>query len=116
MKKMIFVLSRDDSEAATRCFLFARIAHESGHDVTIFLIDGGVWWADRERDCTARCDTGDCVQDHLPYLVENNISIGVCLPCAKGRELSEEQFHPNMRLAKGKELIEMVAASSTFNF
>ncbi|GAB7023503.1 DsrE family protein [Salidesulfovibrio brasiliensis] len=116
MQKMVFVLSRDEHEAATRCFLFAKIAHEGGHDVNVFLIDGGVHWADSSRDGRQRCETGDCVSDHLPYLVENNIPTGVCLPCAKGRNLSEDAFYPNMRLAKGKELIEMCAVGSTFNF
>jgi sulfur relay (sulfurtransferase) complex TusBCD TusD component (DsrE family) len=116
MKKMVFVLSRDDSEAATRCFLFAKIAHESGHDVDVFLIDGGVHWADTERDGSMRCETGDCVDDHLAYLVDKEIPVGVCLPCAKGRNLPESRFHPNMRLAKGKELIEMAASGSAFNF
>jgi len=116
MKKMTFVLSRDDSETATRCFLFAKISHESGHDVQVFLIDGGVHWADQGKDGSKRCETGDCVDDHLAYLVDNNIPVGVCLPCAKGRNLAEEGFHSNMRLAKGKELIEMAVESSTFNF
>jgi hypothetical protein len=26
--------------------------------------------------------TGDCPQDYLPYLVEKEIQVGVCTPCA----------------------------------
>lgn len=117
MKKMLFVLGKEDAEAATRCFLFAKISHESGHDVNVFLIDGGVHWANVHKDGTQQCETGDCVADHLPYLVANHIPVGVCLPCAKGRDMDTADFHPNMRLAKGKELITMSANSSgTFNF
>lgn len=116
MEKILFVLGRDDSEAATRCFLFAKIAHQSGYDVNVFLIDGGVNWAVKSRDTSGRCETGDCAADHLPYLVENNVPVGVCLPCVKGRGLDENDFHANMRLAKGKEAIEMCARGGTFNF
>ena len=116
MKKILFVLGKADSESATRCFLFAKIAHQSGHDVNVFLIDDGVHWAVKGADGSTRCKTGDCVNEHLPFLVENNIPVGVCLPCAKGRELSEADFHPNMRMAKGKELIDMSMEASTFNF
>lgn len=116
MEKMLFVLSRDNSESATRCFLFAKIAHESGYDVDVFLIDGGVHWAVMSKDGSDRCETGDCVDDHMRYLVDNNIPVGVCLPCVKGRGLDESEFHPNMRLAKGKEVIDMCASSGAFNF
>jgi hypothetical protein len=44
------VLSKDDDEAVTRCCQFATIAHFKGHHVVMFFIDGGVTWADRNRD------------------------------------------------------------------
>jgi DsrE/DsrF-like family. len=47
MAKFLFVLSKDDNEAATRCFQFARIAHSKGHHVNLFFIDSGVAWATR---------------------------------------------------------------------
>ena len=77
MANFLFVLSRDDNEAATRCFQFAQIAHSKEHDVNLFLIDGGVMWANRERDFEQKTGTGDCPNDYLPYLVENEIPIGV---------------------------------------
>lgn len=48
MAKFLFVLSRDDNEATTRCFQFAKIAHSKGHGVNVFMIDGGVLWANRD--------------------------------------------------------------------
>ena len=77
MAKMLFVLSQDDNEKATRCFQFAQIAHSKGHDVTVFFIDDGVLWADSTRDFEIKTTTGDCPNDHLPYLVENEVPIGV---------------------------------------
>ena len=77
MANFLFVLSRDDNEAATRCFQFAQIAHSKEHIVNLFLIDGGVMWANRERDFARKTATGDCPNDYLPYLVENEVAIGV---------------------------------------
>jgi hypothetical protein len=50
MAKFLFILSKDDNEAATRCFQFARIAHSKGHHVNLFFIDGGVPGRTRTRD------------------------------------------------------------------
>lgn len=77
MANFLFVLSQDDNEKATRCFQFAKIAHSKGHDTTLFLVDGGVMWADSGRDFSSRTTTGDCPNDYLPYLVENQVPIGV---------------------------------------
>ena len=77
MANFLFVLSRDDNQSATRCFQFAKIAHSKGHDVNLFFIDDGVMWADSSRDLTAETPTGDCANDYLPYLVENEIPISV---------------------------------------
>jgi len=77
MADFLFVLSKDENEAATRCFQFAKIAHSKGHGVHIFLIDGGVMWADTARDLTEKTETGDCPEEYLPYLVENEVPVGV---------------------------------------
>lgn len=77
MAHFLFVLSQDDNEKATRCCQFAQIAHSKGHTVNVFLIDDGVFWADSSRDFNIKTATGDCPNDYLPYLVENEIPIGV---------------------------------------
>ena len=77
MTKFLFVLSQDDNEKATRCFQFAKIAHDKGHGVDVFLIDGGVLWANKERDFSQKTGTGDCPNDYLPYLVEKEVPFGV---------------------------------------
>jgi sulfur relay (sulfurtransferase) complex TusBCD TusD component (DsrE family) len=73
----LFVLSKDDNQSVTRCFQFAQIAHSKGHQVDLFFIEDGVFWANSTRDMTQRTTTGDCPNDYLPYLVENEIPIGV---------------------------------------
>jgi sulfur relay (sulfurtransferase) complex TusBCD TusD component (DsrE family) len=77
MAKFLFVLGQDSNEKATRCFQFAKIAAEKGHVVNVFFIDGGVLWADKTKDFKAATPTGDCPDDYLPYLVENEIPIGI---------------------------------------
>ena len=77
MANFLFVLSQDDNEKATRCFQFAKIAHSKGHGVNVFFVDGGVMWADSTRVLSTKTLTGDCPNDYLPYLVENEVPIGV---------------------------------------
>lgn len=77
MANFLFVLSQDDNERATRCFQLAQIAHSKDHRVNLFFINDGVLWADSKRDLNAKTQTGDCPNDYLPYLVENEIPIGV---------------------------------------
>jgi len=77
MANFLFVLSRNETEPATRCFQLAKIALSKGHKTDIFLIDGGVLWANKTRDFNEKTPTGDCPNDYLPYLVENNVFVGV---------------------------------------
>ena len=77
MANFVFVLSKDDNEAATRCFQFAKIAHSKGHQTDLFFIDDGVHWADSGRNLDLKTTTGDCPNDYLPYLVEHQVPVGV---------------------------------------
>ena len=77
MAKFVFTLSKDTVDAATRCFQFAKVAHTKGHDVNIFFFEDGVLWADSTRDFSVKATTGDCPEEHFPYLVENEIPISV---------------------------------------
>ena len=77
MADFLFVLSHYSVDKATRCFQFAKIAHEKGHKVNVFFVDDGVTWADSTRDLTVKATTGDAPEDYLPYLVENEVPIGV---------------------------------------
>ncbi|MBE0585681.1 MAG: DsrE family protein [Desulfofustis sp.] len=116
MAAFLFILRDNDFEKATRCFQFAKIAHGKGHHVDLFFIDSGVDWAIKTRNGSQKTDTGDCVNDYLPYLVEHEVQVGVCTPCAKNRKLDEAQFHANMALDGGPHLIDMAAEAKIFNF
>ena len=47
MAKMLFTISKgmDSGLMVSRAFHFAKVAKEKGHDVTIFLLEDGVYWA-----------------------------------------------------------------------
>ncbi len=77
MARYLFLLSQDSNEAATRCFQFAKVAVDKGHQVDLFLIDSGVEWANSKRDMNLKTVTGDCPNDYLPTLVNKEIPIGV---------------------------------------
>ncbi len=77
MAKYLFILGSDDNEAATRCFQFAKVAKDKNHEVEMFLIDGGVMWADKNRDLTQKTVTGDSPGDYLPGIVEKEVPCGV---------------------------------------
>lgn len=77
MAKYLFILGKDDNEAATRCFQFAKVARDKGHEVEMFLVDGGVMWADKNRALSQKTTTGDSPGDYLPALVDQEVSCGV---------------------------------------
>lgn len=77
MANFLFLLSKDDNEAATRCFQFAKVAKDKGHEVDMFLVDDGVMWADKNRDLSRKTTTGDSPGDYLPGLVNSNVPCGV---------------------------------------
>ncbi len=116
MANFLFVLRSNDNEKATRCFQFAKIAHSKNHKVNLFFIDSGVDWAVKDKFGGMKTDTGDCPGDYLSYLVENEIPVGICTPCATNRNLEESAFHSNMVLDGGPHLIDMAAEAKVFNF
>ncbi|MFO7876243.1 MAG: DsrE family protein [Desulfovermiculus sp.] len=77
MARYLFILSQDSNEAATRCFQFAKVAKDKGHQVDVFLVDGGVEWANSKRDFSLKTVTGDSPNDYLSHLVGNEVPIGV---------------------------------------
>lgn len=77
MASFVFILGNRSIDSATRCFQLAKIAHTKGHKVNLFFIDDGVLWADSTGDFNAKSATGDCPNDYFPYLVQNEVPVGV---------------------------------------
>jgi predicted peroxiredoxin len=79
MSKFVFVLTRglEDPTRVTRTFQLAKAAHETGHEVALFLTDDGVMTAKSGMVDNIVAPTGDEAGPHLYYLVENNVPIYV---------------------------------------
>ena len=61
MSKFLFVLTRgpEDPTRAVRCFQFAKIAADKGHDVTVFLVDDAVYFTNLSLTERVKAPTGD---------------------------------------------------------
>ena len=53
------------------------VAYDKGHQVDLFFNDDGVLWADKTRGLETGSRAGDSPENYLPYLVENEVPIGV---------------------------------------
>ena len=79
MAKFVFVLTRglEDPTRVTRTFQLAKAAHETGHQVSLFLTDDAVVVAQDGMVDNIVAPTGDEVGTHLFYLVDNRVPIYV---------------------------------------
>ncbi|MCB2189449.1 MAG: DsrE family protein [Deltaproteobacteria bacterium] len=116
MGNFVFMLSKGGAGPATRCFQLAKVAHAQGHQVYVFLVDDGVYWADSSKDMSEKNPNGDCVGDYLPYLVEKEVPIGICPPCGQARKLDEAKFYANMMWDGAPHLLELASQGTVINF
>ncbi len=79
MERFLFVLTRgmEDPSRATRCFQFAKVAKEGGHEVHVFLTDDAVMLARLGVADHIKSATGDEMKPYLDYLVRENVPIYV---------------------------------------
>lgn len=75
MASFLFVLSRglEDPARATRTFQFAKVAKDKGHDVNIFLVDDGVYYAVKGMADNVKSPTGDEAKTYLDFLQEKEV-------------------------------------------
>ncbi len=75
MSKFVFVLTRglEDPTRVTRSFQLAKAAHESGHEVGLFLTDDAVVFAKEGMIDNVVAPTGDEAGPHLQYLLQNKV-------------------------------------------
>jgi predicted peroxiredoxin len=118
MAKFLFVLSRgtEDPIRSTRCMQFAKVAKETGHEVTVFLVEDGVMVAKVGMVDNIKSPTGDDLKGHLDYLVKEQVPILVCTPCANARQLGPEELVNSARFDTAKTLIALAAESKVFTF
>ena len=79
MSKFVFLLTRglEDPTRVTRSFQLAKAAHETGHDVSLFLTDDAVLVAKEGMVDNIVAPTGDEAAPHLYYLIEKKVPIFV---------------------------------------
>lgn len=97
----------DNPNRSTRAFFIAMAAHKKGKNVTVFLLDEGVYLAKEGMTEFLRAATGDAADDHLAYLQAQGVPILVCTPCAVSRKIAEDELIDGARMATGDELIEL---------
>ncbi|MGE0084846.1 MAG: DsrE family protein [Desulfococcaceae bacterium] len=118
MSKFFFVLTRgsEDPTRAVRCFQFAKVAAEKGHDVKVFLADDAAFLCNMMLAERVKAPTGDELLPYMKYLQEKNVPILVCKPCAGVRLVGEDDMPSNFRLATAYDLIEIAENSKVFSF
>ncbi len=105
----------DNPNRSTRGIHLATVAHKEGKNVTVFLLDEGVYLAKKGMADHLRAATGDIADDLLTYLEAHDVPILVCTPCAKTRQIQEDELLPNARFATAGELIQLVSEGSTIS-
>lgn len=118
MSRFFFVLSRgpEDPTRVVRCFQFAKIAAEKGHEVKMFLIDDAVFICNLALAERIKAPTGDELIPYLNFLQEKNVSILVCKPCAATRMIGEDDLPPNFTIGTGYDLIDIAENAKVFTF
>jgi predicted peroxiredoxin len=118
MSKFLFVLSRgpEDPIRAVRCFQFAKIAREKGHEVTVFLVDDAVYFTNLSLTERVKAPTGDELITYWRFLTDNGAAILACKPCAETRMVGEEDLPPGVKISTGSVLIDLADQSKVFAF
>jgi predicted peroxiredoxin len=118
MSQFLFVLTRgpEDPTRAVRCFQFAKIAADKGHEVTVFLVDDAVYLTNLALSERLKAPTGDELLTYWKFLVARGASLLVCKPCAETRMVGEDDLPPGTRISTGATLIDLAAESQVFTF
>jgi predicted peroxiredoxin len=105
----------DNPNRATRAVFFAMAAHKENKNVTIFLLDDGVFIAKKGMSEHIKAATGDSCDDHISYLQAHEVPILVCTPCAKSRQIEEMDLIEGARMATGGEMIQLACDAAVIS-
>ena len=105
----------DNPNRSTRAIHLATVAHKEGKDVSLFLLDEGVYLAKKGIADHLRAATGDVADDLLHYLQEFEVPILVCTPCAVARQIGEDDLIEGARMASAAELIQRSCRSAVLS-
>ena len=112
---IILSCGTDNPNRATRALFLATVAHKKGKNVTLFLLDDGVYIARIGVTENLKAATGDSADDSLAYLQAHEVPILVCTPCASARFIKEEDLADSCRMATAAELIDIACDAATIS-
>jgi predicted peroxiredoxin len=112
---IIISCGTDNPNRATRGLFLATIAQKKGKNVTVFLLDDGVYLARKGVTENLKAATGDSADDSLAHLQAHEVPILVCTPCAKARFIQEEDLEDSCRMATAAELIDISCDAATIS-
>jgi len=105
----------DDPNRATRAIHLATVAHREGKNVTLFLLDEGVYLAKEGLLENLKSATGDSADDLMTYLQANGVPVLACTPCARARRMSEADLIEGARMGTAVELINLVSDAAVIS-
>ncbi len=100
---------------SVRALHLAQVAHSMGKNVSIFLLDEAVYLARKGVADNLRAPTGDVADDLIAYLQEFEVPIYACAPCAKTRQIKEEDLAEGFQLAPASKMWELACQSTTIS-
>jgi len=100
---------------SVRAIHLAQVAHSMGKNVAVFLLDEAVYISRKGIAENLRAPTGDIADDLLMYLQEFEVPIYVCAPCAKTRQIKEEDLMEGFEMAPASKMWELACKSTTIS-
>jgi predicted peroxiredoxin len=94
----------------------ASVALEEGHEVNVFFVDNGVFFAKKGMMENIVAPTGDAMEEHAEKLVIAKVPFYAWTPCVKARQVGEADLMEGAQFGTAKKLIALAAESKVFNF
>ncbi len=118
MAKFLFTLScgPEAPVRAVRAMFLAKVAAGKGHEVTVFLLDDAVYWANLGMAEKVRIPTGDAMIDQIRELQAKGVKILVCKPCAEARLIGGDDLPQNFEISTAPAMIDIAAEAKVFSF
>ena len=108
-QNVVIVLScgTDNPNRSTRGIHLATVSHKEGKNVKVFFLDEAVNLVKKGMIDNLKAATGDVADDLMTYLQTHEVPLLTCTPCAKARQIGEEDLIEGARMATAMELIEI---------
>jgi predicted peroxiredoxin len=112
---VILSCGTDNPNRATRAVFLATVAHKEGKNVTLFLLDDGVFIAKKGMAEHVKAATGDSCDDHLAYLQAHGVPVVVCTPCARARQIEPRDLIEGARMGTGAEMVHLACDAAVIS-